>query len=71
MTRGKGWTICIVAVVALAGLGTWARLAAQAGGAAAGAAAAPNDWPTYRVPNANGSSSETVCSSNWATAPNP
>ena len=72
MKHGKGWKLCLVAAVVLAGLGTWAHLAAQAGGAAgaAGAAAASaGDWATYRGPNANGISNEKGWSSSWTAAP--
>ena len=68
MKHGKGWTICMVAAVVLAAAGTWVHGLAT-GGAAAGAAAAANDWPTYRGPNANGISNEKGWSSSWTTPP--
>jgi outer membrane protein assembly factor BamB len=72
MNRGKGWKFCMVAAAAIAVLGMWARLGAQAAGAPGAAAAkagAATDWPCYRGPNANGISNETGWRTDWDKTP--
>ena len=71
MNRGKGWKFCVVVVAAIAVLGMWARLGAQAAGSAGAgkAGASATDWPSYRGPTADGISAETGWRTDWDKTP--